>query len=124
MDHIFQRGRFFECAGGSNRFHDATPNRGLKWNRNIRSAKAVAAANVESIRSSTPPWPGIRLPEFLIPKRRLTKLSNRSPAWAVALNTSANKAAIPNDPPRSRMYRPKTIAAVTLPPMVPAQVLD
>ena len=34
-----------------------------------------------SIRSSTPPWPGMRLPESFRSKRRLTQDSNRSPIW-------------------------------------------
>jgi hypothetical protein len=33
-----------------------------------------------SMRSSTPPWPGIRLPESFTPAWRLIRLSNRSPS--------------------------------------------
>lgn len=45
-----------------------------------KSAAAGAAINSESMRSSTPPWPGMRLPESLTLAARFIIDSKRSPA--------------------------------------------
>ncbi len=55
------------------------------------SANTGAAANRLSIRSSTPPCPGNRLPLSLMPASRLSRLSHRSPPIEITRNEHAQR---------------------------------
>src|SRR5690606_1865004 len=56
------------------------------------SANTGSAASRLSMRSSTPPWPGISALESLAPAWRLSRLSNRSPTMDATAATSASRA--------------------------------
>ena len=57
----------------------SSPRPGLAGSRKAINAAAIAAMRRPSIRSSNPPWPGMRLLMSLAPNRRFTALSPRSP---------------------------------------------
>ena len=64
-------------------------------------AASTAAATKPSRRSISPPWPGIKWPESLAPKRRFSADLNRSPACArstAAQAMTASAAALPISP--------------------------
>src|SRR6266487_4617110 len=63
--------------------------RTMRKNRNA----AGATNSSESIRSSTPPWPGSTLPMSLMSRSRFTRDSAKSPNVAAAATTRANRSA-------------------------------
>ena len=57
------------------------------------SQASAAAPSTPSTRSSTPPWPGMIVPESFTPKRRFTADSKRSPACAAIESGTRQKSA-------------------------------
>src|SRR5690606_37320756 len=53
----------------------------------------IATGKIPSVRSNTPPWPGIRLELSLAPALRLSQLSRKSPACAQTAKTPPASAA-------------------------------
>src|SRR5699024_4653718 len=51
-----------------------------------------AASRIESIRSSTPPWPGSRCPMSLMPRSRLSRDCERSPPVETSTSTAPIRA--------------------------------
>src|SRR5690606_34068158 len=89
-------------------------------------AKTGRAARTPSMRSSTPPWPGIRSPESFTPAWRLSRLSTRSPTIEARAATSATSARpghcatpAPARAPKARA----TSTAPAMPPSAPSTVL-
>ena len=56
-------------------------------------AEVTATRNSESQRSSSPPWPGMMVPESLKPELRLMRLSARSPSTPMRPLTTPNRSA-------------------------------
>ena len=69
-------------APGRAEQRDAERARRQRTSATTYSATTGPANRNESIRSSIPPWPGIRAPESFAPAARLSIDSARSPAWA------------------------------------------
>src|SRR5690606_37848369 len=89
-------------------------------------ANTGRAASTPSMRSSTPPWPGIRSPESFTPAWRLSRLSTRSPTMENRVATRATRATAGHcgtpDPASQPNARATTMPATT-PPAAPSTVL-
>ena len=78
----------------------------MHMERNISVAGATSSR--ESMRSSMPPWPGMRRPESFTPMVRLISDSNRSPQVAATLMAEPMRA-------QAAAYRPVSYTHLTLP---------
>src|SRR5688572_206240 len=87
------------------------------------STNAGAAAVRLSIRSSTPPWPGRRLPLSLRPVRRLNMLSTRSPTTEIIATTRQSPSHGRSGCPSSSAPPAAASEAASMPDMRPSQVL-
>src|SRR5690606_8357274 len=90
------------------------------------TANTGRAASTLSMRSSTPPWPGISVPESFAPTWRLSRLSNRSPITensTVATAATATSGSCPALAPASGAMTSATTTPAATPPSMPSMVL-